>query len=69
MTLISLTFTPAMFYTITPDNHVYHNNYDRKYKNQFNDHQHEIMMKDYYKHNQYKMTPEQMRELKIKTFP
>ncbi len=27
------------------------------------------MMKDYYKHNQDKMTPEEIRELKIKTFP
>ncbi len=26
-------------------------------------------MKDYYKHNQDKMTPEEIRELKIKTFP
>ncbi len=43
-------------------------NYGRKYTNQFNGHQHEIMMKDYYKHNQDKMTPDQIRELKIKTF-
>ncbi len=26
-------------------------------------------MKDYHKHNQEKVTPEQIRELKIKTFP
>ncbi len=38
------------------------------YPNQFNDDQHEIMMKDYYKHNQDKMTPDQIRELKLKTF-
>ncbi len=48
--------------------HIY-NNHGRRYKNQFIDHQHEIMMKDYYKHNQDQMTPDQIRELKIKTFP
>ncbi len=47
--------------------HNYINN-GRKYKNQFNDHQHEIMMKDYYNHNQDKMTPDQIRELKVSTF-
>ncbi len=26
-------------------------------------------MKDYYNHNQDKMTPDQIRELKLKTFP
>ncbi len=31
------------------------NNTGRKYKNQFNDHQHEIMKEDYYTHNQDKM--------------
>ncbi len=51
-----------------PKSHTYHNNYGRKYDNQFNDHQHEIMMKDYYKHNQDKMTPADIRELKSKTF-
>ncbi len=40
----------------------YHNNQGRKYKNQFNDHLHEIMMTDYYKHNQDKMTPKEIRE-------
>ncbi len=43
------------------------NNTGSKYKNQFNDHQHQIMMKDYYYHNQDKMTPDEIRELKIKT--
>ncbi len=28
-----------------------------------------MMMKDYYKHNQNKMTPADIRELKTKTFP
>ncbi len=45
--------------------HIY-NNYGRKYINQFNDHQYETMMKDYYKHNQDKMTPAKIKELKIK---
>ncbi len=36
---------------------------------QFDDHQHENMMKDYYKHNQDKMTPDEIRELKLKSFP
>ncbi len=35
----------------------------------FDDHQHGNMMKDYYKHNQDKMTPDQIRQLKIQTFP
>ncbi len=37
--------------------------------NQFNEHQHIIMMKDYYNHNHDKMTRDEIRELKIKTFP
>ncbi len=52
-----------------PKDHTYHNNQGRQYKNQINDHQHEIMMPYYYKHNQDKMTPAEIRELKIKTFP
>ncbi len=47
----------------------YYNKYRRKYNNQFNNHQHEIIMRDYYKHNQDKMTPADIRELKSKTFP
>ncbi len=35
---------------------------------QFDDHQHENMMKNYYKHNQDKMTPDQIRQLKLQTF-
>ncbi len=46
-----------------------YNNTCRKYKNQFNENQHEIMMKDYYNHNQDKMTPDEIRELKVKMFP
>ncbi len=37
--------------------------------NKFCDNQHEIMMRDYYSHNQDKMTPAQIRELKVKTLP
>ncbi len=48
--------------------HTYHNT-NKKYDNQFKGHHHEIMMKEYYEHNQDKMTPNQIRELKIKTFP
>ncbi len=47
----------------------YHNNHGRRYKNQFNDHQYENMMRDYYKHNQDMITSDEIRELKIKTFP
>ncbi len=35
---------------------------------QFDDHQHENMMKDYYKHNQDKMTQDEIG-VKIKYFP
>ncbi len=35
---------------------------------QFNDHQHENIMKNYYKHKD-KMTPNQIRRLKLQTFP
>ncbi len=52
-----------------PKGHIYHNNHGRKYDNQFNIHQHEIMMKDYNKYNEDKMTPADIRELKTKTFP
>ncbi len=51
-----------------PKGQTYYNKYGRKYDNQFNDHQHEIMMKDYYKHNLDKMTPADIRESKSKTF-
>ncbi len=54
---------------MSKDNLQNFNNTGRKYKNQFNDHQHEIMMKDYYTHNQDKMTADEIRELKIKIFP
>ncbi len=52
-----------------PKGNVYHNNYDREYENQFDDHLHEIMMNDNYSHNQDKITGTQIRELKVKTFP
>ncbi len=46
--------------------HTYHND---AHRNRFTDNQYEIMMRDYYSHNQDKMTPAQIRELKVKTFP
>ncbi len=46
-------------------NHSYHND---AHSNEFIDNQHEIMMQDYYSHNQDKMSPAQIRELKVKTF-
>ncbi len=48
----------------------FHQSYDNDtYVNEFIDNQHEIMMQDYYSHNQDKMSPAQIRELKVKTFP
>ncbi len=46
-----------------------HNCYTKCTDTVFDDGQHEQMMKDYYNHNQDKMTPAQIRELIIKTFP
>ncbi len=46
--------------------HEYRNN---TYSNEFIDNQHELMMKDCYSHNQDKMSPAQIRELKVKIFP
>ncbi len=46
--------------------HQYHNNAN---SNEFIDNQHEPMMKYYYSHNQDKMSPAQIRELKVKSFP
>ncbi len=48
----------------------FHRNYHNDVNsNEFIDNQHEIMMKDCYSHNQNKMSPAQIRELKVKTFP
>ncbi len=50
--------------------HVFHHNYhNNAHINEFTYNQHEFMMGDYYSHNQDKMTPAQIRELKVKTFP
>ncbi len=50
--------------------HGFHHNYHNDaHRNEFTDNQHEIMMQDYYNHNQDKMTPAQISELKVKTFP
>ncbi len=49
--------------------HAFHHTYrNDAHRNAF-DNQHEIMMRDYYSHNQDKMTPAQIRELKVRTFP
>ncbi len=50
--------------------HCHHHEYQNNpHSNEFIDTQHELMMKDYYSHNQDKMSPAQIRELKIKIFP
>ncbi len=46
--------------------HEYQNN---PYSNEFIDNQHELMIKDYYNYNQDEMSPAQIREPKVKTFP
>ncbi len=50
--------------------HIHYNSKHASHKHnvQFDDNQHENMMKDYYNHNQDKMTPDQIRQLKIQTF-
>ncbi len=47
----------------------HHSYHDVTHSNEFIDNQHEIMMQDYYSYNQDKMSPAQIRELKVKTFP
>ncbi len=50
--------------------HCHHHEYQNNpHSNEFIDKQHELMMTDYYSHNQDKMSPAQIRELKVKTFP
>ncbi len=45
-------------------------NFFSQHKNtEFNDNQHEKIMKDYHKYNQDKMTAHEIREFKCKTFP
>ncbi len=46
----------------------HHSYYQNTHSNEFSDNQLEIMMQDYYSHNQDKMSPAQIRELKVKTF-
>ncbi len=47
-----------------------HHNYRSDADNRdFNENQHECMMKDYYSYNQDKMTAAQIMELKVRTFP
>ncbi len=50
--------------------HCHHHKYQNNpHSNEFINNQHELMMKDYYSYNQDKMSPAQIRELKVKTFP
>ncbi len=49
--------------------HCHHEYQTKPHSKEFNDNQHELMMKDYYSYNQNKMSPAQIRELKVKTFP
>ncbi len=42
---------------------------NRDRNTEFNENQHENMMKDYHKYNQDKITAQQVLELKCKTFP
>ncbi len=44
----------------------YHSYHNDTHRNEFIDNQHEIMMQYYYIHNQDKMSPAQIRELKVK---
>ncbi len=69
-------------YNHTPQSHDYptcaeslhmskhHHEYQNiPHSNEFIDNQHELMMKDYYSHNPDKISPTQIRELKVKTYP
>ncbi len=50
--------------------HCHHHEYQTKpHSNEFIDNQHELMMKDYYCYNKDKMSPAQIRDVKVKTFP
>lgn len=63
------------YHTCVHSQHMHRHNYhstnsiDHRNIAQFDDNQHEMMMKDYYNHNQDKMTPDQIRQLNLKTFP
>ncbi len=61
---------PSCAESLHMSKHCHHHEYQNNtYSNEFIDNQHEPMMKDYYSHNQDKMSPAQIRELKVKTFP
>ncbi len=51
-----------------PKGNIHHNYHSDAHSRDFNDNQHELMMKDYYSYNQDKMTAAQIRELKVRTF-
>ncbi len=52
-----------------PRGNVHHNYRNDADNSDFNENQHELMMKDYYSYNQDKMTAAQIRELKVGTLP
>ncbi len=45
------------------------NSFSKDKNTEFNENEHDKIMKNYHKHNQDKMTAQQIRELKCKTFP
>ncbi len=55
---------PTCVKSLHMSRHGFHHNYHNEAQsNEFIDNQNEIMMKDYYSHNQDKMSPAQIREL------
>ncbi len=61
---------PTCAETLHLSKHCHYHEYQTKsHSKEFIDNQHELMMKDYYSYNQDKMSPAQIRELKVKTFP
>ncbi len=52
-----------------PKGNVHHNYYSNAHNHDFNENQHELMMKDDYSYNQDKMTVTQIKELKVRKFP
>ncbi len=61
--------TCAESFQMHKTSHFNSNHATNKHSVQFGDHEHENMMKNYYKHNQDKMTLDQIRQLKLQTFP
>ncbi len=58
---------PTFAESLQMSKHAFHHNYHNYVPiNESTDNQHEIMMRDYYSHNQDEMTQAQIRELKVK---